>query len=388
VSQRPPRPTTTTEPWTTRIVPLPDVGDVDVRRWKRLADRAIEPNVYLDPRFLAPAGARPDAQDIRLVFVERGDDLLGVFQFSLGRLENRWPVRVATTGGGFMSVHADRHHPLIAPDDPGETVRRLLLALRGPGIPRMLLFRYLPADGPLGEAFASAFRALGYRTTERSRRESAFAEGRGAQETAAEIFDFSHLSSSRAKAYRRRVRGLERDAGGAPLALSDRRDDPAVLEDFLAFQAAGWKGDRDKGGGAFILDPVHERWYRAVTRAFAEDGALLAPTLTVGEEVVFQALDFVSGGAAFGFIDAYNEKYASHGPGTLGRIAELGYITTRTDATHFDPAFDPRYSESTKLYPDRRDHRDVLAGRGPFAALVVAALPLARRVRDRLRRRG
>lgn len=372
--------------WRSRILPLSRVSEADVARWKALADRAIEPNVYLDPRFLAPAGVRPDAQDINLVFVEDGDELRGVFQYTVGRLEDRWPVRIATTGGAFMSVHADRHHPLIAPEAPADTVLHLLRALRGPGVPRLLLLRYLPAAGPLAEAFAGAFAELGFAQNERSRRVSAYARGGQDDPDPTSLFDFSHLSSSRAKAYRRRVRGIERDAGDSSLALEDRKADPAVLEDFLRFQAAGWKGDPAKGGGAFVLDPVHERWYREVVRLFTADDDLLAPTLTAGENVVFMGLDFFSGGAAFGFIDAYNEEFASHGPGTLGRIAELKYITTSTRATDFDPAFDPRYSESTKLYPDRRDHVDLLVGSGLASRAALAALPLARRVRDRLRR--
>lgn len=375
-------------PWATRVVPLAAVTPHDLTRWRTLADRAIEPNLYLDPRFLAPAGARPDAADIRIVFVEHGDDLRGAFQFTVGRLEDRWPVRIATTGGAFMSVHADRHHPLIAPEEPDETVLHLLRGLRAPGVPALLLLRYLPADGPLADAFAAAFAALRYARTERSRRISAYARGGVADADPGSIFDFTHLSSSRAKAYRRRVRGIERDAGGQPLSLDDRRDDPGIIEHFLTFQAAGWKGDPERGGGAFALDPVHEEWYREVVQAFRSDGDLLAPTLSAGDEVVFQALDFLSGGAAFGFIDAYNEKYVSHGPGTLGRIAESKYITTATAATHFDPAFDPRYSESTKLYPDRREHVDLLVGGTPAARAVIAALPLAKRIRDRLARRG
>ncbi len=372
--------------WRTRIVPLAAVGDADIVRWKDLADRAIEPNLYLDPRFLAPAGARPDAQDIRIVFVERADELRGVFQFTVGRLEDRWPVRIATTGGAFMSVHADRHHPLIAPEDPDETVLQLLRGLRGPGVPRLVLLRYLPVDGPLGEAFTRAFAQLGLAQNERSRRISAYADGGQIDPDPGSLFDFSHLSSSRAKAYRRRVRGIERDAGEQQLRLEDRTASPGILEEFLVFQAAGWKGDPAKGGGAFVLDPAHERWYREVTQLFADDGDLLAPTLSAGDEVVFMALDFVSGGAAFGFIDAYNERYAAHGPGTLGRIAESKYITTATRVTHFDPAFDPRYSESTKLYPQRRDHVDVLVGGGVRARAILWALPLAKRLRDRLRR--
>lgn len=368
-----------------RVVDLSAVSDTDARRWREIAQCAIEPNMYLDPRFLLPAAERPDAAGVRVVFVEKGERLCGVFQFSTARLEDRWPVRIATTGGAFMSVHADRHHPLIGPEAPAETVRQLLLGLRGPGIPSLLLLRHLPADGPLADLFARALRSLRFAQTERSRRVGAYARG-GRQLDGGGLWDLSHLSAARAKACRRRARGIERDAGGA-LALVDRRRDSELVESFLAFQAAGWKGDPARGGGAFALDPVHERWYREVMRRFGDDGDLIAPTLVAGEDVVFMSIDFFSGGAAFGFIDAYDERYAGHGPGTLGRLAESTYVTSQTAATAFDPAFDPRYSESTKLYPDRREYVDLLVGRGPVAAAVIRALPIARRLRDVIARR-
>lgn len=56
-----------------RLVPLPRVTAADVRAWRRLADAAVEPNVYLDPRFLVPARHRGrDVADVRLLVVEEG----------------------------------------------------------------------------------------------------------------------------------------------------------------------------------------------------------------------------------------------------------------------------------------------------------------------------
>lgn len=369
--------------WTTRIVPLASVGAADAERWRTLAARAVEPNAYLDPRFLVPAARRPDASDIRVVFVERDGELLGVHQFTVGRLEGRWPVWVVTTEGGFMSVHADRHHPLVAAEDPVGTVRALLRGLRAARLPGLVALKRIPADGILAEAVAEAVSAESFACVERVRRTSAFARRRP---SVGGMFDMSHLSPSRSKVYRRHVRTIEREAEGV-LEVTDRCDHPEIVEEFLDFQAAGWKGDPGRGGGAFRLDPVHERWCRDVTDGFSADGDLVAPTLTAGSHTVFMALALVSGGAAFGFIDAYNERFARSGPGALGRLAEWHCVLATTPSSFFDPAFDPFYVESTKLYPDRRDHVDLLVGTTTFGHAIVRALPLARRVRELVRLR-
>lgn len=369
--------------WRTRVVALSEVGDADTDRWQQLADRAVEPNVYLDPRFLAPAGRRPDAQDIRVVFAEYDDQLHGVLQYTLGRLEDRWPVRVAGTGGDFMSTHADRHHPLVAPEQPAQTVQALLRGIRDTGEAGLVLLRYLPADGPLAAAVSEAVDAEGMLALERVRRHSAYAHIRSGEPDAG-ILDTAHMSSRSRKEYRRLVRVIEREAD-APLHVVDRAADPTLLQDFLEFQASGWKGDPAQGGGAFLLDPVHERWYREVVSGFSDDGDLVAPTVLAGDQTVFMGLDFISGGAAFGFIDSYNQDYARSSPGAIGRLAEWAYLTRMPGVSHFDPAFDPWQAASTKLYPDRRDHIDLLIGNTFTGRAIVRALPLARRVRDRLK---
>ncbi|WP_258934115.1 hypothetical protein [Nesterenkonia pannonica] len=72
-------------------------------------------------------------------------------------------------------------------------------------------------------------------------------------------------------------------------------------------------------------------------------------------------------------------------PGAVGRLAEWAYITRVTGVSHFDPAFDPSYAASTKLYPERREHIDLLIGTTAKGRAVVRGLPLARTVRDRMR---
>ncbi|WP_258934116.1 hypothetical protein [Nesterenkonia pannonica] len=199
-----------------------------------------------------------------------------MLQFTTGLLEGRWPVRVSSTGGRFMTTHADRHHPLLSAEEPAQTVQALLEGIRGAREAGLVLMRHLPAHGPVAEAVAEAVRAGGFSALERVRLECAYAEARQ-EEPADGVIDVGHMSSKARKEFRRRVRAIEKQAG-APLTIVDRSEDQDLVEEFLDFQAAGWKGDPAQGGGAFRLDPHHERWCREVLAGFLEDDALLAPS--------------------------------------------------------------------------------------------------------------
>lgn len=369
--------------WRFRVVPLAVVEAADVDRWRQLSERAIEPNMYLDPRFLAPAGRRPDAQDIRLVFAEYQDELRGVLAFTIAKLEDRWPVRVADTGGTFMTTHGDRQHPLVAPEDPVGTVRTLLQGIRSLNEATLVLLRWLP-DGLLADAVATVIRSEGLAALERVRHAVAYAYPRSGA-PGEDLIDVAHMSKSSRKGFRQRVRDIQRQAG-APLRVVDRAADPTVLEEFLEFQASGWKGDVAQGGGAFLLDPVHERWYREVVTGFLQDSDVVVPTVLAGEQVIYMSLHLLSAGAAFGFIDAYHQDYAEHSPGAVGRLAEWGYTSRMPGIRYLDPAVNPSYAASTRLYPDRREHADLLIGTTPWGRSVVRALPTARRIRDRFKR--
>ncbi|WP_146340756.1 hypothetical protein [Nesterenkonia sp. NBAIMH1] len=80
-----------------------------------------------------------------------------------------------------------------------------------------------------------------------------------------------HRSASTRRRARRAREALERRFGGE-LSLRDRGDDPQAVEDFLALQAAGWKGDASKKGEAYQVTGRAE-WLREVTDKFRSRGS-------------------------------------------------------------------------------------------------------------------
>jgi len=373
-----------------RLLTLADVTAAEVDAWQRLADSAAEPNVYLDPRFLRPARDRGDeACDLRLVVAEEDGEWLAALAVTTKPFVPRLPLRAATTGGTFMTGHADRHHPLVRAGREVEALGALLRGLRSVGVPGLLQLQHLPLGGALDRALTEVTATRGMRVVERRRAVAAFApreavavpsvpDGPGPVVDPPLAWD--HMATDERRNMRRGARGLAREAGG-PLELHDVTDDPDAEDRFIALQAAGWKGHAERGGAALALDPVAERWFREVVTGFRRDKDLRVVRLAAGGETLWTGYSLRSGPAWFGFLDAYAEAHRRYSPGSIGRVASMTYLFATTDAPFFDPAFDARYATGARIFPGRRTHVDLLvATGGPTARGVLRALPLGRRL--------
>jgi CelD/BcsL family acetyltransferase involved in cellulose biosynthesis len=371
------------------MIALTDVTAADAQAWQRLADRAVEPNVYLDPRFLVPARDRgSEAADLRLVVVQDGGEWLAVLAVTTKRVAERVPVLAATTGGAFMTSHSDRHHPLVRSGREVEALEALLRGVRAVGLPGLVQLQHFPADGPLAEALAQVVAGTSMRVLERRREVSAFA--RRTSTTVPALPDgpgpvvdpplaWDHMRTDERRNMRRGVRGLAKETGGA-LELHDLSGDPTAEDQFVALQAAGWKGDTGQGGAALRLDPVAERWFRRVVTGFRQDKDVQVVRLAAGGQTLWIGYALRSGGAFFGFLDAYAERHRRFSPGSIGRVASMTYLFATTDAPFFDPAFDSRYATGARIFPDCRTHVDLLVStRGLTAATVLRAAPVAQR---------
>ncbi len=159
-----------------RLVPLPRVTAVDVRAWRRLADAAVEPNLYLDPRFLVPARHRGrEVDDVRLLVVEEGGEWLALLALTTTTVAPGVPVRAVTTGGTFMTTHSDRHHPLVRVGREVDALGALLGGLREVGLPGLVQLQHFPVDGPLADALGRVVARGGMLVHERRRTSSAYA---------------------------------------------------------------------------------------------------------------------------------------------------------------------------------------------------------------------
>nr|WP_247602081.1 GNAT family N-acetyltransferase [Cellulomonas denverensis] len=282
-----------------------------------------------------------------------------------------------------MTTHADRHHPLLDPDRPASALHALLGGLRAGGLPGLVQLQHLPTTGPVADALTATCTRTRIARTERrrdlapiARRHTVLAASPDGPEPGPLPLLLGHLTPDDAKNARRRLRGIARDLG-APATVQVVCDDPALDDEFIAFQHAGWKG-QTAAGASLRQHPARERWFRDVTGDFRKDGDLLGFRLSAGDRTLWIGYLLRSGDSYFGFLDAFAEEHGRFSPGALGRLAALTHVFTRTDAPLFDPGFDARYAVGARLFPDRREQVDVLvATGGALPRLVVAGWPWA-----------
>ncbi len=377
-----------------RIVALVDLTHDDIERWRDLAQRAVEPNPFLEPFFLESAGRyRQDAQSTRLLLVEDGPELLAVLAFEQTRRQIRGvTINAISTGTLFLRTETERWHPLVDATRTVEAIECLLGEARRLHLPGLIDLERMPSDSPLTAAWYLAAESAGVPVVERGGQEYAYVRRTDEARPDAPILDaapvqlrLEHLSHRTRKRFSHYLRDL-RQSSGAELTMVDRGPDPEALTEFLRLQASGWKGDTTRGGGAFLATG-EDRWFREVASSFRNEGRLSVFLLTAGSETIYSAVQFRSGNGQFAVHNAFNENYAEYGAGSLGRLAVIGRSMINYPVDFYDSCMDPKYVPSTHLYPDRRRFVSLLlAPRGGLSGAVLRAIPAARRIRDRFAR--
>lgn len=377
-----------------RVAGIRGLSSVDLDRWRRLADAAVEPNPNADPRFLhASLGFGLGAEDVRLAIVESGEEFALVMPFTPGQSLFGVPLRHVTTSGEFMFDHASKNHPLVWQEDPVSALRELFLGLRSHrDTDDLVSLTVFPADGPLAAAVETLRSEEAIKLVERSRDRRAFArradlEPSGADWPAGHPLDYPmpHLSKRTRRNARKNMQQIEALAD-APLMIARHDGDAELIEEFLQLQADGWKGDASKDGPQFRRRG-REAWFRAVLDAFAADTRVQAWHVTAGHETVYIAFTLTSGGATFGFHDVYSDSFRRFSPGTVGRLALLGAVLRDPAAPPFDPGMEPTYAQASSIFPSQREHVELLVSGGSLRSrAVVASFPRLRRLRELIRR--
>ncbi|MFF3065757.1 GNAT family N-acetyltransferase [Oerskovia sp. NPDC057915] len=388
---------------TSRIVRVADLGGEDLAAWQRLADSSLEPNLYFEPAVLgAAARGMGGGRAVMAIVVADGSGWLAFLPFETVGRNRLWPARHASLDGPFVERFAALRAPLVDAARPRLAVESLVAALRarrralGQAVDLPLLRSSGETTTLLLEAFARA--GMPVREWDRISRgafvpgrvpgpasTSAPAPGQGAGQEAGDVLG-PQLSASRRKNLRRGRRHLVEELGHE-LRIVDATDEPDVVEQFLDLEAAGWKGDRAKGGEARRVVPGAAEWFAGLIESYRERGE--AHVLRVGPaaEPVYLAVRVRRDGVVFSISDAYDPARSAHSPGAWGRLLGMRLLAEMPGTVLVDSCIDPRrYPDETMLYPDRVDLVSVTCAVGSWPSRVLlSAIVAAGRVRRRVR---
>jgi CelD/BcsL family acetyltransferase involved in cellulose biosynthesis len=276
--------------------------------WQSLADRAIEPNVFLAPGFALAAARHLTKPAPTFLFVWDANAtprrLVGLHPLAAVRgLDALLPRRL------WIHEQAPLGTPLLDKDCAADALaaifahgRKHLASAAG------LMFPMLPQDGPVAKLLTGAAAAD-------SRPVHVFGAHQRAMLSAGhdpQNYTQQALTAHRRRNLKRARRLLEAQGALTVEIARDGVELKAATAAFLALESQGWKGRR---GTAFLQTPARAAFVQESLDALAVGGRYFVVSLVLAGKPIAIGLVLRSGDRAFWWKVAYDEAYATYSPG-------------------------------------------------------------------------
>ncbi|CAH2408068.1 GNAT family N-acetyltransferase [Mesorhizobium ventifaucium] len=335
-----------------------------------LCARTIEPNVFFNPRFLAPAMPRLEDREVRLAVIRDGDEyrnrLRLLVPFSVERPATPLGVRVMRT---WSSPFGPIGTPLVDRDDPVGVIEDFFAMLSRPHLklPKVFVLPDIRLDGPVASLLATVAETRGLTLVTTGKAERPMLES--------EIDGDEYLKASLRSHHYREFRRLKRrlaDLGRLEhLVARGPENIRHAIERFLTLEAAGWKG-RERT--AMAIDRYRAAFAREAVHRLAERDLCRIHSLTLDDRTIASLIVFVEAGVAYTWKTAYDETLAAYSPGTLLMIEVTRQHLDDPNIMISDSCAVPDHPVMSRLWMERR----------PIGTLVVGLTPDA----DRLARQA
>jgi CelD/BcsL family acetyltransferase involved in cellulose biosynthesis len=344
-------------------VPLAALYVADFERWRDLARRALEPNVFFEPAFARAAATHLKGREIGAVAVSAGHRLIGLMP---GRIEGIAACRPVATFIAWAHPFAPFSTPLIDRAAATDVVAAMLDFLPElPGSPRLAMFPLIGETGPVARLIAGHL-ARGGRAPHRFAPHARAALMTGAGDT------FDAISAKKLKELRRQRRRLAEEGTLIHDTVTEASGIGAAVADYLAVESKGWKG---RSGSAVLLHPSIERFLAEAVAGLAAEGKARVDCLKLDGKAIASTITLFSGDRAWFWKIAYDEAFARYSPGVqlaldlteiLGRNRTIDMVDSCAVADHpmIDHLWSGRLAVADWLIP--------LAGAHTFMAGVAA----------------
>lgn len=349
-----------------------------------LSARALTPNPHMAPAAIAAAALSIPQDRIVILAAWRSealgsDRLLGVWAFA--HRTNWRSGFVPALVSPLLPLYEVSSAPVLDRDHVEELVKAMLRHLSAAAdLPKTLMLPLLPQEGLLFAAIADAGRMCGGRLTtyERWSRPMLLPQPGDDAER--------YLRRSLGPSYKKRMQQVRAIAKAGPVAFRRVRREAvqAAFEEFLALEAAGWKG---RAGTAIASSPTSVAYFRRLITGFAAVDAVQIDSLLLDGKPIAMGVLVESAGARHFLKIAYDESRSRLSPGRALTIAMIQADFATRPADIFDSGAGDGVDARTYAWGERRLMGDTvigLGGRRPRAANLAA---LARRTLRRLRAR-
>jgi hypothetical protein len=248
-------------------------------------------------------------------------------------------------------------------------------------LPKTLHLPLLPLDGPLHEALAEALRATGGRASvyERWLRPMLLPQAGDTAE--------GYLRRGLGQAYKKRMQQYRLATKAGALAFRRRRGHAAhaALPEFLALEAAGWKGE---AGSAIATLPRASAYFGRLVEGFAARDGLVVEALLLDDRPIAMGLLIESAGTRHFLKIAYDEGQSRLSPGRSLAIAMIQADFAGSQPQILDSGAGDGVDAGTYPWAERRAMGNVLIGLGRTSPGAPHLAQRARQWLRRLRRRA
>ncbi len=326
-----------------------------------LSVRTVEPNIFFNPRFLAPAMPRLEDREVRLAVIRDGGDLNSrlrlLVPFSIEKPAISLGVTVMRT---WSSPFGPLGTPLIDRDDPVGVLQDFFDMLSRPHLklPKVLVLPDMRLDGPVAGLvrMVAMDRNLPLHTANRCER--AFLQ------SSAEPDDY--LRNALSPHHYREFRRLKRRLGEQGELVHDVARQPEEirlgLETFLTLEARGWKG---RAGTAMVIDRYRAAFAREAVHRLSEQGLCRIHSLLIDGQTIASLIVFVESGVAYTWKTAYDEAWHTYSPGTLLAIEATRNHLDDPNIEITDSCAQPDHPVMNRIWSERREMGSIVIGLTP-----------------------
>lgn len=331
-----------------------------------LCTRTIEPNVFFNPRFLAPAMPRLEDREVRLAVIRDGDEFRSRLRLLVPFSVERPPVPL---GVSIMRTWASPFGPLGTPlldrDDPVGVVEDFfdMLSRSHLKLPKVLVLPEMRLDGAVASLLTTVAEARGLPLITMGRVERAFLESR----LDGDDYLKASLTSNRYREFRRLKRKLAEQGELVHSVARGPEDIRPAVEGFLALEAAGWKGRKRT---AMATDRYRAAFAREAVHGLAEQDLCRVHSLTLDGRLIASLIVFVEAGVAYTWKTAYDESFSAFSPGVLLMIEVTKQHLDDPNIDLTDSCAVPDHPMISRLWSERK----------PIGTLVIGITPAADRV--------
>ena len=334
-----------------------------VEELEHLCARTIEPNIFFNPRFLAPAMPRLEDREVRLAVIRDGDEeqsrLRLLVPFSVERPATPLGVSIMRT---WSSPFGPLGTPLVDRDDPTGVIEDFFDMLARPHLklPKVLVMPEVRLDGPVASLFGMVAENLGLTLVTTGQVMRPFLES--------DLDGQAYLKAALKPHHMREFKRLRRRLGEmGKLEHHVARTAEEVrlgTEAFLTLEAAGWKG-RERT--AMAVDRFRAAFAREAMHGLSEQDLCRVHSLTLDGKVIACLIVFIEAGVAYTWKTAYDEAYAQFSPGTLLMIDVTIQHLDDPNIVATDSCGVPDHPVMSRLWTERKPIGTIVIGLTPEA---------------------